>query len=61
MLGIVRAGAGAMQVHAAVSQHVVALLNSSDDDGIIQSCCEYWRCASSRALQAHTSTYSSVA
>lgn len=50
-----------MQVHAAVSQHVVALLNSSDDDGIIQSCCEYWRCASSRALQAHTSTYSSVA
>ena len=35
--------AGAAQVHAALSHHVLALLKTSDDDGVIQSCCEYWR------------------
>lgn len=35
---------GALAVHAAASPAVVALLNTSDDDSVLQSCCEYLRC-----------------
>jgi hypothetical protein len=34
----------ALRVHAAASGPVLQLLATSDDNGILQSCCEYWRC-----------------
>ncbi len=34
---------GARLLHAAASGPVLALLRSSDDPGILQSCCCYWR------------------
>lgn len=33
----------ALRVHAAASGPVLQLLSASDDNGILQSCCEYWR------------------
>jgi hypothetical protein len=33
----------ALRVHAAASGPVLQLLATSDDNGILQSCCEYWR------------------
>lgn len=31
------------RVHAAASGTVLQLLAHSDDNGVLQSCCEYWR------------------
>lgn len=34
---------GASRVHAVASPTTLALLAASDDNGILQSACEYWR------------------
>ncbi len=44
--------AGAARVYAAASGPVLSLLATSDDGGILQSACEYWRCAFHRSAVA---------
>lgn len=35
---------GSLSIHAAVTPAVITILNTSDDNTVLQSCCEYLRC-----------------